>query len=139
MAVGDYRIGLDGKFYSGPAGSKATTLRDNVDDVNLSLSKRVAEALRRGKKWVAIKPTATEATVEFAVFDIEGDAFVAQLESAFMTDTKIALYPTDATGGKGLDADYYITGFSRAEDNEDFIKYSVQARPTDEQRDPVWQ
>lgn len=138
MAAGDYRIGLDGVFLSGASGSTASTERDNVDDVNLSLSKRVAEAVRRGKTWVAIKPTVTEATLTFVVFDIDSDAFVAALRAAFMADTRIALYPKDASSGEGLDADWYITNFSRAEDNEDFIKYNVEARPTDEERDPSW-
>ena len=118
MAAGDYRIGLEGKFYHGAEGGQAATEADNVDDVTLNLSKRVAEALRRGKKWVAKKPIANEASIEFKAFDIVADAFVAALESAYTNDTRIALYPTDGTGGKGLDADYYITQFQRQEDNE---------------------
>jgi len=139
VAAGDYRIGLDGKFYYGNAGGQANTEADNVDDVTLNLSKRVAESLRRGKKWVAKKPIANEATIDFKVLDIEGDGFVAALESAYMNDTRIALYPTDGTGGKGLDADYYITQFNRQEDNEGIISYTVKAEPTDELRDPQWQ
>jgi len=138
MAAGDYRMGLDGKFYYGTAGAQANTEADNVRNVNLNLSKRTAEALRRGKKWVAKKTIATEASVEFEVFDIEGDSFLTNLKNAFMLNTKIALYPKDAASGEGLDADFYISGFSRNENNEDFIVYSVTAEPTDEQRDPAW-
>jgi len=138
MAAGDYRMGLDGKFYYGTAGAKASTPADNVRNVNLNLSKRTAEALRRGKKWVAKKTIATEASVEFEVFDIEGDSFLTNLKNAFMLNSKIALYPKDAASGEGLDADFYISGFSRSENNEDFIVYSVTAEPTDEQRDPAW-
>jgi len=138
MAAGDYRLGLDGKFYYGNAGAKATTEADNVRNVTLNLSKRTAEALRRHKKWVAKKPVATEASLEFEIFDIEGDTFLASIKNAFMNDNKIALYPTDGASGEGLDADYYITGFSRNESNEDFITYSVTAEPTDEIRDPAW-
>ena len=138
MAAGDYRIGLDGVFYHGAAGIKATTEADNVRNVNLNLSKRTAEALRRGKKWVAKKPIATEASLEFEIFDIEGDAFLAAIRDAFMGDNRIALYPTDGATGEGLDADYYITNFSRSESNEEFITYSVTAEPTDEVRDPAW-
>jgi len=101
MAAGDYRIGLDGKFFHGPAGATATTEADNVRNVNLNLSKRTAEALRRGKQWVAKKPIATEATLEFEIFDIEGDAFLAAIRDAFMNDTRIALYPTDGGGRPG--------------------------------------
>ena len=138
MAAGDYRIGLDGKFYHGAAGATAATEADNVRNVNLNLSKRTAEALRRGKKWVAKKPIATEASLEFEMYDIEGDTFLAAVKDAFMNDTRIALFPTDAASGEGLDADYYITNFSRSESNEEFITYSVTAEPTDEARDPAW-
>ena len=138
MAAGDYRIGLDGVFYHGAAGATAATEADNVRNVNLNLSKRTAEALRRGKKWVAKKPIATEASLEFEMFDIEGDTFLAAIRDAFMADTRIALFPTDAASGEGLDADYYITNFSRSESNEEFITYSVTAEPTDEARDPAW-
>jgi hypothetical protein len=138
MAAGDYRIGLHGEFLYGAAGSPATTVANNVRNVNLNLSKRTAEALRRGKQWVAKKTIATEASVEFEIFDIEGDTFLAQIKTAFMNDAKVALYPKDDASGEGLDADYYITGFSRNESNEDFIIYSVTAEPTDEQRDPTW-
>ena len=138
MAAGDYRIGLDGKFYYGSAGSTAGAEADNVRSVNLNLSKRTAEALRRGKKWVAKKPVATEATLEFEILDIEGDTFLSNIKNSFMNDTKVALYPTDGASGEGLDADYYITAFNRAENNEDFIVYSATAEPTDEGRDPNW-
>ena len=138
MAAGDYRIGLDGKFYHGPSGAQATTEADNVRNVNLNLSKRTAEAVRRGKKWVAKKPVVTEATLEFEIYDIEGDAFLAAVKNAFMNDTRIAFYPTDADSGEGLDADFYVTNFSRNEANEEFIAYSVTAEPTDEERDPGW-
>jgi hypothetical protein len=138
MAAGDYRIGLEGVFFHGAGGTTAATEADNVRNVNLNLSKRTAEALRRGKKWVAKKPIATEASLEFEIFDIEGDAFLAAIRDAFMGDNRIALYPTDAASGEGLDADYYITNFSRSESNEEFITYSVTAEPTDEVRDPAW-
>ena len=138
MAAGDYRIGLNGKFHHGASGAQAATEANNVRNVNLNLSKRTAEAVRRGKKWVAKKPVITEGTVEFECYDIEADALVAALRAAFMADTRIALYPTDADTGEGLDADFYITKFSRNEANEDFITYSVTAEPTDEERDPNW-
>ena len=60
MAAGDYRIGLDGKFFYGPSGSQASTEANNVRNVNLNLSARTAEAVRRGKKWVAKNPVPRE-------------------------------------------------------------------------------
>lgn len=139
MAAGEYRKGLNGVFKYGTAGAQADTEADNVDDVTMNMSKRVAEALRRGKVYVAKKPIATEVSIDFKAWDIVGDAFVTALETAFFADTRIALYPTSEQSGKGLDADYYITSFQRQEDNDGFVFYTVKAEPTDEERDPVWQ
>ena len=138
MAAGDYRIGLDGKFYYGTAGSQASTEADNVRNVNLNLTARTAEAVRRGKDWVAKKAVVLEAEITFEVYDIEADAFLSAIKNAYIGKSKIALYPTDASSGEGLDCDCYITSFGRNENNEDFIVYSVTAVPVDEQRDPSW-
>ena len=100
MAAGDYRIGLDGKFYHGPSGAQASTEADNVRNVNLNLSKRTAEAVRRGKKWVAKKPVVTEATLEFEIYDIEGDAFLGAVKSAL---TSCKILPPQAVGESSLD------------------------------------
>lgn len=142
MAAGDYRIGLFGEFYYGTAGSQAGTEATNVEDVNINLSARMAEALRRKKTYVASKPTYLEATITFTIFDIEGDAFYTALKTAFFGKSKIAAWPLDvaaASGGEGLDADYYVSGFSRVESNPEFVKYNVELKPTDEQRNPTWQ
>jgi hypothetical protein len=150
MATGDYRIGLHGVFYYGDEGSTPNTEADNVRNCTLSMTARNLEAVRRGKKWVANKVYIKEAVLTFNIFDIEGDAFFSAVQTAYMNGTRIALYPCDAnkgssssssgepSGGEGLDADWYITNFSRNEDNEDWITYDVEARPTDELRDPSW-
>ncbi len=48
MAAGDYRIGLDGVFFHGAAGTTAATESDNVRNVNLNLSKRLKDT-KKGK------------------------------------------------------------------------------------------
>ncbi len=138
MGAGDYQKGLNGVFNWGASGAQAATPTDIVRNVTLNMSKRTAEAVRRGKTWVAKVPVITEATLEFEVYDIEGDAFLAALKTAFLTDARIALYPTDVAGGDGLDGDFYITSFGRNEANEEFTTFSVTAEPTDEERDPQW-
>lgn len=138
MAAGDYRMGLDGVFNYGTAGSTASTEADNVRSCTLNLTGRSAEAVRRGKAWVANKVYILEATVSFQIYDIEGDAFFSALQTAFFGKSRIAAYPTDASSGEGLDADFYVTSFTRNEDNEDFITYDVELKPTDEARDPAW-
>lgn len=140
MAVGDFRIALDGSFKYGPAGISAPTVSNNVDSVQFAGTAIEASALRRGKRWKMTKAIALDGTLSFKVWDIEGDALVAALETAFMSLGKIALWPTAANSGKGLDADYAITGFNRGEENEQgFVEISVTAKPNDEQRDPVYQ
>ena len=139
MPAGDLRIGLDGEFHYGDSGSTATNEHQNIHDVNFAATARTAEALRRKKKFVTTKPTYLEASLTFKLHDEEGDALIPLLRAAWANRTRIALYPTDAAGGDGLDADYYILKCARNESNPDFIVYDVEAKPTDEERDPVWQ
>jgi len=138
MAAGDYRMGLDGKFYYGTAGTTAASEANNVDGVNLNLSSDEAEAKRRGKKWVATKVTYLRGELSWNMYDIEADPFLAAIKNAYIGKGKVALYPTDGASGEGLDGDYTITGFNRTEDNEGYIMYAVTAKPIDEQRDPIW-
>jgi hypothetical protein len=139
MATGDIRIGLEGVFLYGTAGSTPATEAVNVDAVALAISKRTAERIKRHKKYVAKKVTVTEATLSFEITDEEGDAFLTAVKTAAMNDTALAMYATDITSGEGLNADWYITEFSRDENNAEFINYKVTAVLTDEDRDPVWE
>ena len=138
MAEGDLRIGLNGVFKYGTAGSTAGTTTNNVDGVALNVDIETVKSLRRGKTWQSTKAIAKSPSLSFTVEDREGDAFMAALKTAAIGLSRIALYPTDVAGGDGLDADYYITGFNREEGNTDAITYSVTAEPTDELRDPSW-
>jgi hypothetical protein len=137
MAAGDYQVGLDGTFFYGTAGTTATVEADNVDDVVLTCEPQMATAVRRGKKWETNKPIYLKGSLTFKVLDIEGNLFLAAIKAASLGLYRIALYPTVASGGDGLDADYYVS-FNRNENNPDFVTYDVTAVPTDELRDPVW-
>ena len=138
MAAGDVELGLNGDFLYGSGGSPASTSTINVDDVSVKMTKRFAEWVRRTRKWVGKKPTTREASIEFKVLAVEGDAFLTAVESAWINDTRIALYPKSSSSGKGLDGDFYIGDFNRDEDNEEAIVYNVTAVPTDELREPEW-
>lgn len=138
MAAGDLRIGLEGEFLYGTAGATPTTEADNVDNVSLAISKRTAERIQRHKRYVAKKVTVTEATLSFEITDEDSDAFLAAIRAAAMADTRVAMFAKDVSGGEGLDADWYITEFSRDESNSEFIAYKVTAVVTDEDRDPTW-
>jgi hypothetical protein len=142
MATGDIRIGLNGEFYYGTTGSTPSTEAENVDNVVLTISKRTAERIKRKKRYVTKKVTVTEATLTFDIVDEEGDAFLAAITTAAMADTSVALYALNvaaASGGEGLNADWYITEFTRNESNPEIITYNVSAVLTDEDRDPVWE
>jgi len=139
MAAGDFRIGLDGAFKYGVAGSAAGTATDNVDGVQFAGTAKTATATVRGKTWEMEKPVILQGTLTFTCWDIESDAFYGALETAFFTKAKIALWAKSAATGKGLDSDFYVTGFSPSQDNEGFQTVSVTAKPTHEQRDPTWQ
>jgi hypothetical protein len=139
MATGDIRIGLEGVFLYGTAGTTPTTEAVNVDSVALAISKRTAERIKRHKKYVAKKVTVTEATLSFEITDEEGDAFLSAVKTGAMNDTALAMYATDITSGEGLNADWYITEFSRDENNAEMISYKVTAVLTDEDRDPSWE
>ena len=100
-----------------------------------------AERVKRHRKYVTKKVTVTEATLNFEIVDEEGDAFLTAIKNAAMNDTRVALYALDvakASGGEGLDADWYITEFSRDENNTEFVSYKVTAVLTDEDREPAW-
>ncbi|MBT9156653.1 MAG: hypothetical protein DDT37_01641 [Firmicutes bacterium] len=132
------RTGLNGPFFYGPAGVTATTRTMNVSEVVLTLGKRTVEWLRRGQQWVATKPVASEASLDFKVWDLTGSGIVANLLDSYLRDRRIALFATTELSGNGLDADFYVVQMDRDEGNENLVQYTVKAVPTDEQRVPVW-
>ena len=136
MAAGDRRIGLDGTFYWGAAGSTATTEAKNVDDVSLAIEGNEINGVERGSTWEYTDVTHLKGTLTFKVTDKVGDALVDALTTACIDKSKIALYPTLVESGKGLNADYKITGFTRDEGNTAHVVYNVTAKPNDEERDP---
>ncbi len=137
MAAGDRRIGLDGTFYYGTFSSTANTEAVNVDDVSLNVEGNEITGIERGKTWEFTDITHLRGTLTFKVTDKVGDPFVAALVAATLAKGKIALYPTLAESGEGLDADYVVS-FTRDEANTEHVVYNVTAKPTDETRDPVW-
>lgn len=137
MAAGDYQIALDGEFCTGGEGSAATDVQSNVDEVKLSMPKTVAKWLRRGKKVRGSKPTARDLSLEWKMAKFEADSFVALIKSAYVQDTRIAIYAKDPSG-EGMDADFYVTDWQEEQGNEGGIEISIKAEATDELRDPQY-
>ena len=138
MAAGDVRIGLDGVLLQGASGSTATTEAVNAEDVTLNLGTVDIDITRRGATYEVSKPVLLTAELTFTLQKREADAVATALMSAFTSKGRIALYPRDSASGQGLNADYYITGMTDNQPLKDKQTWSITAKPTDEQRAPVW-
>jgi len=139
--VSTFKLGLDGKFYRGAAGTTASTLVENVKDVTLSIEKGTADITRRKSgKWRSTKTTLMDGTLEWEMVWDPDDADIVAIKDAFFNDTPIALAVFDAAppDGKGLDADFVITKFGRNEPLEEGMTVPVEAKPNDELRIPDW-
>ena len=132
-----YTIGLDALLKYGVAGSTAGTTLDDVQDVTMTGELSTIERIRRGKKWRAKKPVLHDAKLEFEILSDPTKAGYTSLKSAYTGKTAVALAALDDQG-HGLDADFYITGFSRNEPVEGDLTYSIVADISDELRDPTW-
>ena len=131
--------GTDAVLYYGAAGSRATNLLENVRDVTLNLDKsEVDVTTRAGSGWKQTIGGLKDASIEFDMIWDDEDAGFTALQAAFFNDTAVALLCLDQINGKGLDADFAITKFSRSEALDDALKVSVTAKPTRSSRAPSW-
>lgn len=139
MAAGDYRIGLDGTFKYGSAGSTPTTITNNVSGVSLSLNPNAVTVLPRGTGFRGTKVTDLDPELTFTIWNVESDAFRAAIVAAARNKTTLALYPKDASSGEGLDADWTITGLTEGQDNEGLDTFEVTAKiALQRSREPAW-
>ena len=139
MAADDMHVGLYGLLRYGTAGSQAATLTDNVAEVKFSGGGITATGRRRGKRYKGVKPAGKEVpTVSCKIWDIESDAFLAAVVTAWQNDTKIAIYAKDRTGGEGPDFDAYVTQLERDEDDEGIIFHNVTFSNAIDGRDFAW-
>ena len=131
-------IGLDAKLYRGPAGAPATTEMLNVRNVKTPVEKGEANISRRGSRWELTKATLKKATIDFEMINDDTDADVQAIATAFFADTPLAFKVLDKASGHGLDADFEIMKFERAEDLEDAQIITVSIKPTYVGRWPAW-
>lgn len=131
-------LGLDAKLLRGTAGQTGATEVKNVKDLTLNMESGEADVTTRATKgWKASVATLKEASLEFSIlYDTEDEDFQA-FQTAYFSNTAIALFVTDGDGS-GLDADWSITGFSLEQNLEDAVSVSVTAKPTASTRAPVW-
>ena len=131
-------LGLDAKLMRGTAGATAATEVKNVKDLTLNLESGDADVTTRATKgWKASVATLKEASLEFNMLYDTEDADFTAFQTAYFSNTPLALFVTDGNGS-GLDADWSITGFSMEQNLEEAVTVSVTAKPTASTRAPAW-
>ena len=112
----------------------------NVQDVTLDLDKDTADVTTRGNDgWEALVGTLKKASLKFkAIWDPDDAAFDAFMD-AFLTDGAIIGFQVlDETSGIGLQADFMITKFSRAEPLREALTVDIEAVVTYSSTAPTW-
>ncbi len=136
-----YAFGLNGELLQGTVGATATTEIENTRDVTLTLTSVDADTTSRASVlFKSSKVVLLEAVLTFEMLDdlADADAAITAIRTAYLAKAAIALYPKDDAAGEGIDGDWNITSFTRNEPLEDVITYSVEAKPNNELREPVW-
>ena len=116
-------IGLDVKLLRGTAGATAVTEVINVKDLTLKEA-----GLEFGNLYD---------TLEFRIMYDTEDADFTAFQTAYFSNTPMALFVTDGKG-QGLDADWSIIGFSVEQPLEGAMSVSEIAKPTVSTRAPSW-
>jgi len=133
------KLGMKGKLYYGPAGSRATSELRNAKDVTLTLEKGEADVTTRGNEgWRATVGTLKEGSVEFEMLWDTDDLGFNAIQQAYFNDTPLAFAILDGENGHGLDADFAVMNFSRTEALEEAMAVSVTIKPTYSTRAPAW-
>ena len=131
-------LGLDAVLYRGTSGTKATTEVTNVKDLTINLESGEADVTTRATEgWKAAVATLKEGSLEFGMLYDTADADFQAFQSAYFSNTPMALFVSDGAG-TGLDADFSITGFNITQHLEQAMTVSVQAKPTASTRAPPW-
>ncbi|HUT10072.1 MAG TPA: hypothetical protein VMY35_17355 [Phycisphaerae bacterium] len=138
MALYTVRIGLDCKFYRGPAGALASLEVKNVKELTLVLELTEEEATtREAEGWEMTEPILFRSSLEWTMNWKPSDTNFAAFKTAFFAKAAIALAALDGPGGEGLDADYKMFRFTRAEP-KGIVTVSCLAKPVFVSRAPKW-
>ena len=116
-------IGLDVKLLRGTAGATAVTEVTNVKDLTLKEA-----SLEFGNLYD---------TLEFRIMYDTEDADFTAFQTAYFSNTPMALFVTDGKG-QGLDADWSIIGFSVEQPLEGAMSVYVMAKPSASTRALSW-
>jgi len=124
------RTGISGILYYGAAGSSASTEATNVRDVTLDLKRDEAEATTRAHDgWKAYLGGLKDITLDWESNWDSADAFILACLASFLNGTAIALKCLDVSGGEGVDGDFQVMSFNRAEPNSGVMAVKITAKP----------
>ena len=125
------RMSLEAKLYYGAAGSTATTLANNVRDLNSPIDPTKADISDRGSRIALYGPGQVEASISWDSNWSDSDAFVQAIYAAALTGTPVALRTKDFVNGKGWDSDFIISKSDKKEPLKEGQKIDFEAVPTD--------
>jgi len=133
------KMGYEGKLYVGTAGSTATNELTNSRDIHFEFDVEWCDTTVRGDgSAVPIetqRPVLRRVSLKWTMIVKSDDTNLATLRNAEYVCTPVALRTLDYSGGKGVDADFYITSnHGKPIKGEQTIEFT--AKPTDESRTP---
>jgi len=132
-------LALDAKLYYGTAGSTASTVIDNVENVTLNMTKQEANTSTRGSDgWETFIATLKSGNVDFTMVWDDADGAFTAIKTAFLNNNEMAFVIYDKEGGQGLDADFTITNFTRNEQLTDILRLDVSIKLAYSTRAPEW-
>ena len=139
------KLGLDCKLYRN-TGTYATPVWDeivNVKDLTLNLEVGEADTSRRGGNgWRERLATLKDGSVEFTMIQVDGDTDFTAIKDAWVNRTALEFAvmdgPIATAGTQGLRATMQVFNFSRPENLEEAVNYSVSIKPTPAANAPTW-
>jgi hypothetical protein len=131
-------MSLDAKLLRGAAGTKAATEVNTCKDVSLKIKKGEAKISSRASRWALVKGSLKEAEFEVGFASDSSDLHLQAIITAFVTDTPLAFYICDKSGGPGLDADFEVMEMDDDQKLEDGVDIKFTIKPTYVNRYPAW-
>ena len=137
-----FQLGLDAKLKyktGGQAAGGSWTEITNCRDVTLNMEKGESDATTRGNGgFRATVGTLIDSSIEFEMVWDTADAAFAAMRTAFLSRAAVGFQILDKDSGQGLQADFEVFNFSRAEPLDGIQLVSVTIKITYSATAPSW-
>lgn len=132
------RMGFDGRFYYGTAGSTAATYTTEVKDVSYSLEIDEADVSDRSSIYDLVDVAGVKFSIDITIDNKDSSAFVAALRAAAIAGTAISVLTADKAGGFGVDCDVVVK-LGEEQKLRDAQRITISLMPTNQaDREPTW-